>query len=33
MPAGTGWPEFVRLRDLARAEIVRHVGEPDSEAN
>jgi 1-acyl-sn-glycerol-3-phosphate acyltransferase len=32
-PDGTGWPEFVRLRDLARAEIARHVGEPDSEVN
>jgi 1-acyl-sn-glycerol-3-phosphate acyltransferase len=33
VPAGTGWPEFVRLRDLARAEIAAHVGEPDSEVN
>ena len=28
VPTGSGWPEFVRLRDLARAEIARHVGEP-----
>jgi fatty-acyl-CoA synthase len=27
-PAASGWQEFVRLRDLARAEIARHVGEP-----
>jgi 1-acyl-sn-glycerol-3-phosphate acyltransferase len=27
-PVATGWPEFVRLRDLARAEIARHAGEP-----
>jgi 1-acyl-sn-glycerol-3-phosphate acyltransferase len=25
---GDGWPEMVRLRDLARTVIVRHVGEP-----
>ena len=31
-PAATGWPEFVRLRDLARAEIARHVGEPSVES-
>jgi 1-acyl-sn-glycerol-3-phosphate acyltransferase len=29
-PVATGWPEFVRLRDLARAEIARHVDEPDT---
>jgi 1-acyl-sn-glycerol-3-phosphate acyltransferase len=28
VPAASGWPEFVRLRDLARAEIARHGGEP-----
>jgi 1-acyl-sn-glycerol-3-phosphate acyltransferase len=28
VPAASGWPEFVRLRDLARAVIARHVGEP-----
>jgi fatty-acyl-CoA synthase len=27
-PAASGWQEFVRLRDLARAEIARHVSEP-----
>jgi 1-acyl-sn-glycerol-3-phosphate acyltransferase len=27
-PAGAGWPEFVRLRDLAHAHIARHAGEP-----
>lgn len=27
-PHGEGWAEMVRLRDLARAEIARHVGEP-----
>jgi 1-acyl-sn-glycerol-3-phosphate acyltransferase len=31
-PAASGWPEFVRLRDLARAEIARHAGEPEIEA-
>jgi 1-acyl-sn-glycerol-3-phosphate acyltransferase len=30
-PVATGWPEFVRLRDLARAEIARHAGEPEIE--
>jgi 1-acyl-sn-glycerol-3-phosphate acyltransferase len=30
-PAASGWPEFVRLRDLARAEIARHAGEPEIE--
>jgi 1-acyl-sn-glycerol-3-phosphate acyltransferase len=28
---GEGWPEMVRLRDLARREIVRQVGEPPVE--
>jgi len=28
VPGASGWPEFVRLRDLARAEIARHAGEP-----
>ena len=27
-PVATGWPEFVRLRDLAHAHIARHAGEP-----
>lgn len=27
-PAGTGWPEMVRLRDEARAAIAAHCGEP-----
>jgi 1-acyl-sn-glycerol-3-phosphate acyltransferase len=27
-PQGGGWPEMVRLRDLARAEVARLVGEP-----
>ena len=29
MPSGTDWPAAVKLRDAARAEIVRHSGEPD----
>jgi 1-acyl-sn-glycerol-3-phosphate acyltransferase len=28
---GAGWPEMVRLRDLARTQIVRQVGEPPLE--
>jgi 1-acyl-sn-glycerol-3-phosphate acyltransferase len=28
-PTGTGWAAAVRLRDAARAEILRHCGEPD----
>ncbi len=27
-PEGKDWPEIVRLRDLAKAEIVQHAGEP-----
>ncbi len=27
-PEATGWPEFVRLRDLAHVHIARHAGEP-----
>jgi hypothetical protein len=28
-PAGADWAAAVRLRDAARAEILRHCGEPD----
>jgi 1-acyl-sn-glycerol-3-phosphate acyltransferase len=28
VPAAQGWPEMVRLRDLARADIARGAGEP-----
>jgi hypothetical protein len=28
-PNGTDWAAAVRLRDAARAEILRHCGEPD----
>jgi hypothetical protein len=27
-PEGKDWRQIVRLRDLAKAEIVRHAGEP-----
>ncbi|MFY9222883.1 MAG: lysophospholipid acyltransferase family protein, partial [Blastocatellia bacterium] len=30
-PEGTDWREIVRLRDLAKAEIIRHAGEPSIE--
>lgn len=28
-PEGSGWPAAIALRDIARAEILRHCGEPD----
>jgi 1-acyl-sn-glycerol-3-phosphate acyltransferase len=31
-PAGTDWPAAIAARDAARAEILRHCGEPDLEA-
>jgi hypothetical protein len=29
VPTGNDWAAAVRLRDAARAEILRHCGEPD----